>query len=121
MVLVTLWPQFLLLVLVLKQSDADNEQCRALQVEIVKLEACATEITKLKHEYEQFFGKCKVSIYVCIYIYIFIYVFAHVHTYINPRSLERYVLIITELKQKTKILASENYVGGYYIAYVSSM
>jgi len=64
MVRVTFMLQLLLLVLLLKQSDAVNKECRELQDEISGLEADITRITEQQHKYEQFFGHCKVSMYI---------------------------------------------------------
>jgi len=55
--------QLLLLVLSLKQSDADNEEWKKLQHEISRLEAAIRRITE-QHKYEQLFGRCKVSMYI---------------------------------------------------------
>jgi len=64
MVRVTFMLQLLLLVLSLKQSDAVNKECRELQDEISGLEAHITRITEQRHKYEQFFGQCKLSMYI---------------------------------------------------------
>ena len=64
MVRVTFMLHLLLLVLSLKQSDAVNEECRELQKKISVLEENITRITEQQHEYEQFFGQCKLSMYI---------------------------------------------------------
>jgi peptidoglycan hydrolase CwlO-like protein len=57
---VTIWLQLLLLVLILKQSGAVNDQSRELEEEISSLEEDLNSITEQKGQYEQFFGQCKV-------------------------------------------------------------
>ena len=64
MVRVTFMLQLLLLVLSLKQSDAVNEECRELQDEMSGLEENITRIAEQQHKYEQFFGQCKLSMYI---------------------------------------------------------
>jgi len=64
MVRVTFMLQLLLLVLLLKQSDAVNEECRELQDEMSGLEENITRITEQQHKYEQFFVQCKLSMYI---------------------------------------------------------
>jgi len=58
---VTFWLQLLLLVLILKQSYADNEQCREMEEEISSLKKDLKSITEQKSQYEKSFGQCKVS------------------------------------------------------------
>jgi len=53
--------QLLLLLLLLKQSYGVNEECSELNEEILGLEEHIKKITQKKHEYEQGYGKCKVS------------------------------------------------------------
>ena len=57
-------------ILLLKQSDAVNWECRELQNKISGLQTNITRITEQKHKYGQFFGQSKVSIYIYIYISI---------------------------------------------------
>jgi len=54
-------------ILLLKQSDAVNWECRELQNKISGLQTNITRITEQKHKYGQFFGQSKVSIYIYIY------------------------------------------------------
>lgn len=59
---VTFWLQLLLLVLILKQSYADNEQCRQMEEQISSLKEDLKSITEQKSQYEEFFGQCKVQV-----------------------------------------------------------
>jgi conjugal transfer/entry exclusion protein len=61
MVSVTLFLQLLLLVLVLKQSEAVSIQCKKLQEEIDQLEQDIKNTTQLKHNNEEEAGRCEVS------------------------------------------------------------
>ena len=72
MVRVHLWTQLLLLVLIVRQSDAVSDHSGKIQEEISRLEA---DITKKTEQCEQNIGECKVSIYTYIHIYIYIYIY----------------------------------------------
>ena len=67
--------QMVLLVLLLKESDAVNWECSELQNTISGLETNISSITEEKHKKEQFFGQCEVSIYICVYVYIYVYIY----------------------------------------------
>jgi len=88
----------LLLVLLLKQSEGVNEECRELQAEISGLETDITRITEQEYMYVQFFDKCKVSTQMYIYIYIYIYI------YTKPCRFEQQIVIVADLKYKTELL-----------------
>ena len=88
--------QLVLLVLLLKKSDAAIWECSELQKEISGLQKNISSITEEKHKYEQFFGQCEVSIYMCNYVYIYIYIYMYIC--IKPCSLEPRIVIITDLK-----------------------
>jgi hypothetical protein len=45
----------------MQQSDAVSDRCGGLEEEIDGLEADINRITALKHQYEQNYGVCKVS------------------------------------------------------------
>ena len=55
--------QLLLLVLVLKQSEAVSDQCKKLQEEIDQLEQDIAYTSQLKHNNEEEAGRCEVSGY----------------------------------------------------------
>jgi hypothetical protein len=74
MVRVTLWMQFLLLVLILKQSDAVYDQFTELDDEIFRLETHITRVRGLKRQYDHLYGECKVSIYLCVCVCLHIYI-----------------------------------------------
>jgi ankyrin repeat protein len=54
--------QLVLLVLLLKKSDAAIWECSELQKEISGLQKNISSITEEKHKYEQFFGQCEVHL-----------------------------------------------------------
>ena len=89
MVRVTFWVLLLLLVLVLKQSNAVSDDYSDLENDSFDLESYIKRIRLLKQRNENLYEECKVS--VCEYIY-------------KPFSLERYIIIITELKHGNEIL-----------------
>jgi hypothetical protein len=91
---VTFWVQLLLLVLILQQLDAGPSQCRGLKEEIAQLEEDVTRITAQKHQYEQNYGACKVS--MCVKLF----------------SVWRHVVIVKGLKQKNETLTRQYYVTG---------
>jgi hypothetical protein len=66
MIRVTLWPQLLLVVLILRQSAAVSDHCSQLQEDISRLERDIVSITELKHKNELRAGKCDVSSYIKI-------------------------------------------------------
>jgi hypothetical protein len=66
MVRVTLWPQLLLVVLILRQSAAVSDQCSQLQEEISGLERDVVSITELKNDKELLAVSCHVSSYINI-------------------------------------------------------
>jgi hypothetical protein len=68
MVRLTLCLQLLLLVLILQESDANNEQCRKLLEERDRLEEEEKFIMSEKHENDQRFGRCKVSVYFTVHL-----------------------------------------------------
>jgi len=61
MIRVSLWTKLLLLLLILRQSDAVSDQSGELEEEISGLEA---DVTRKTEQYEQPLGECKVSIYI---------------------------------------------------------
>jgi hypothetical protein len=66
MVRVTLWPQLLLVILILRQSAAVSDHCSQLQEDILRLERDIMSITELMHKNELLAGNCHVSSYVKI-------------------------------------------------------
>jgi hypothetical protein len=66
MVRVTLWPQLLLVVFILRQSAAVSDQCSQLQDGISGLERDIVSITELKHKNELRAGNCGMSSYIKI-------------------------------------------------------
>jgi hypothetical protein len=61
MVCVTFFLELLLLVLILKQSDAVTDQCSELKEKICQLEKDIGITTELKHNNEVLAGRCEVS------------------------------------------------------------
>jgi hypothetical protein len=61
MVRVALCRELLLLVLILKHSDAVSDQCSELKEDVVRLQEDKTNISKLKKKYEELAGHCMVS------------------------------------------------------------
>jgi hypothetical protein len=72
MVSVILWLQFLLVVLILRQSAAVSDQCTELQEEISRLERDIVRIIELKNESELKAANCHVSNYCYCYLDIYI-------------------------------------------------
>jgi hypothetical protein len=68
MVRVTLCLQLLLLVLIMKQSDANADQCSELQNEIVQLEHELNNTEYQKHNNGENAGRCKVSVYFTAHV-----------------------------------------------------
>jgi len=110
--------QMVLLVLLLKESDAVNWECSELQNTISGLETNISSITEEKHKKEQFFGQCEVSIYICVYVYICIYIYIlyiyilYIYIY-QATHVGTIIVIITDLKYKTEHLVRHYYVGCY--------
>jgi hypothetical protein len=80
MVRVAFWLQFLLLVLLLKQSDAASDQCRELQEQISRLVQDIAGTTQLKHGNESL--ACQSFVGVC-----YIFTFCHYHTIISSATI----------------------------------
>jgi hypothetical protein len=68
MVSVTFWLQFLLLVLLLKKSDAAAYQSGELREEIVGSEEDMTNTTELKHKKGEEADNCCVSRYCTVHV-----------------------------------------------------
>jgi hypothetical protein len=66
MVLVTLWPQLLLVILILRQSAAVSDQCNQLQERTFRLERDLLSMTEMKDKNELRAGNCDVSSYIKI-------------------------------------------------------
>jgi hypothetical protein len=63
MVRVQFWLQLLLMVLIVKQSEAVSEQCSELEEERDLLDHDLTNTLELKHKKEEQAGRCEVSGY----------------------------------------------------------
>jgi hypothetical protein len=66
MVLVTLWPQLLLVILILRQSAAVSDQCSQLQERTFRLEQDLLSMTEMKDKNELRADNCDVSSYIKI-------------------------------------------------------
>jgi hypothetical protein len=66
MVRVTLWPQLLLVILILRQSAAVSDQCSQLQDGIFRLERDLLGMSEMKEKNKLRAGKCEVSNYIKI-------------------------------------------------------
>jgi len=68
MACVMFWVTWGLLVLILKQSDAECLQYSDLDNDIFHMESYIKRIILLKEQNEHFYEECKVSIFIYIYI-----------------------------------------------------
>jgi len=68
MVRVTFRLQLLLLVLILRQSDAVSDQCRELQEDRARLQQDIKDIRDLNHKKKERAGRCMVSGYYIAHV-----------------------------------------------------